>query len=44
VLLTTVIVLAGVLALLVGVIPALAINYLMWASAYRQLEGRPARA
>ncbi|MEE2665280.1 MAG: hypothetical protein VX681_14280 [Myxococcota bacterium] len=42
VLVTSVVVLAGVLALVVGVIPAIAINYLMWASAYRQIEGRAA--
>ncbi len=42
VLVTSVVVLAGVLALIVGVIPAIAINYLMWASAYRQIEGRAA--
>ena len=31
---------AGVLALLVGMIPAAVMTYLMWASAYRQTEGR----
>ncbi len=34
---------AGVLALLVGVIPAIMIFYLMWASAYRQMVGGSAR-
>ena len=42
VLLSYAIVLVGALALLIGLIPATAITYLMWASAYRQIEGRPA--
>jgi hypothetical protein len=39
VLLSIVIELAGLLALVVGLIPALAIVYLMWVSAYRQTVG-----
>ena len=39
-LLTVLIPLAGLLVLLVGVIPALVIANLTWASAYRQIEGR----
>ncbi len=31
----------GVLAFLIGVIPATAMSYLMWTSAYRQIVGRP---
>lgn len=34
----------GALALLVGLIPASVISYLMWCSAFRQMEGRPATA
>ena len=40
--LSQVIVFAGVLALLVGVIPASVMSYLLFASAFRQLAGRPA--
>ncbi|MCP4006483.1 MAG: hypothetical protein GY725_20080 [bacterium] len=32
---------AGFFALVIGVIPAATIGYLMWASAYRQMVGRP---
>jgi hypothetical protein len=31
----------GLLALVVGIIPATVISYLMWTSAYRQMVGRP---
>jgi len=44
VLLSIVIEVAGVLALVVGVIPALTIVYLMWVSAYRQTVGAGAIA
>jgi hypothetical protein len=44
VLLNYVIAIAGLLVLVVGIIPAIAITYLLWASAYRQLEGHPAGA
>ncbi len=37
-----VVILVGLLALLIGVIPATVTVYLMWTSAYRQLVGRPA--
>jgi len=40
-LLSFVIVIAGFFALIVGVLPAMTMTYLMWASAYRQLEGQP---
>lgn len=33
---------AGLLALVVGIIPAAAIVFLMWVSAFRQIAGRPA--
>ena len=35
------VVVAGLIALLVGVIPASVMAYLMWTSAYRQIVGRP---
>jgi hypothetical protein len=38
-LLMGVVVLAGVVALLIGVIPAMVVVYLMWTSAYRQIFG-----
>jgi len=38
-LLSVVVVLVGLIALVVGVIPASVITYLMWASAFRQLAG-----
>jgi hypothetical protein len=38
------VVFAGALALLVGVIPASVVAYLMFASAYRQIFGREAAA
>ena len=44
VLLTGVITIAGMLALVVGVFPAMVMAYLMWASAFRQIEGRTASA
>ncbi len=40
--LSSVIVAAGVAALVVGVLPAMVLVTLMWVSAYRQLVGRPA--
>lgn len=36
--------LIGLLALVVGIIPASVVGYLMWTSAYRQLAGRPTAA
>jgi hypothetical protein len=39
-LLNYVVLIAGVLALVIGVIPASVMTYLMWVSAYRQIEGR----
>ena len=41
VVITWLLLLAGLLLLIVGVIPAMTLGYLMWASAYRQIEGRP---
>ncbi len=43
-LLNYVVLLAGLLALLIGLIPASIMTYLMWVSAYRQIEGGPAPA
>lgn len=36
--------LIGVLVLLIGIVPAQVIGYLVWVSAYRQIEGDPAPA
>jgi len=40
---TALICFAGALLFLIGLIPAIAMTYFMWASAYRQLEAAPAR-
>jgi hypothetical protein len=40
-LLTSLVVVVGVLALVVGVFPAMVMSYLMWVSAYRQIFGGP---
>ena len=42
-LLNVVVILAGLLVFLVGVIPASVMAYLMWTSAYRQISRRPAQ-
>ncbi len=39
-----VVMIVGALALLIGMIPATVVVYMMWISAYRQMEGRPAPA
>lgn len=39
-LLNYLVMLAGAIALLIGMIPAAVMTYLMWVSAYRQIEGR----
>ena len=41
VIVTYAILLAGLLALVVGIVPAGVMSYLVWTSVYRQLEGRP---
>jgi hypothetical protein len=41
-LLNVVVILAGVLVFVIGVIPATVMSYLMWTSAYRQMTGREA--
>ena len=43
-LLSFVVAVAGLLVLIVGIIPASVMTYLMFTSAYRQITGRPARA
>jgi len=43
-LLANLIIVAGVLALLIGVIPGMVIFYLMYVSAYRQIAGKPGAA
>ncbi len=42
--LSYVILLAGLIAFVIGLIPATVVSYLMWVSAYRQLEGGPSSA
>ena len=44
VLATGVVMIIGLLALVVGMIPASTVAYLMWTSAYRQMVGRPTAA